>query len=170
MIAVAVVVGLESTVMFTLVSGDVNTEVFLAVVVKLPALKVRELLVLLADEAVEVLRRTVRFAGKVGVKSGGGAEGGAAGTDEEDLLPEVLVPVEESLVIPGILPRTDVLLLLAIDVGVVGVVGWAPGEGVLVGISRFGEELGVGVDAVVAVGGFPEADGLANSNSPCCPL
>ena len=126
---------------------------------------------------VEVLLKVARLVGKVGVKPGGGDAGGAEGAAAVVLLllefVELLLRVDELLVIPGVFILTAEFELLAIVLGGFGVeVGLLelPVVGVLLGMDLFVEELLLLLAAVAVDEREPEADGLANSNSPCCPL
>jgi hypothetical protein len=137
--------------------------------VTLPALNVRELL-LEVDVVELVFPIPVRLVGKVGVKDGGGTAGGAEGAADEVLVgDEFVLEREVSFMIPGMFPPTEVLIFLAIVVGLLGEgVAVEPVLGVRFGID--GEFVFVWFEAVCLGDDAAVEEGLASSNSPCCPL
>ena len=137
--------------------------------VTVPALNVRELL-LEVDVVELVFPIPARLVGNVGVKDGGGTAGGAEGAADVVLVgDEFVLDREVSFMIPGMFPPTEVLICLAI---VVGLLGEGVAEELVLGVRLGidGEFVFVWFEAVCVGDEDPVEDGLASSNSPCCPL
>jgi hypothetical protein len=133
----------------------------------IPAWKVR-----LAFGAWVVVATWLRLGGSTGVNDGGGVEGGEVGfaADDDPEFDVFVATADGVLVVPEVEVCMPPPVLVTTEDGRTGAgVGVAGEEVGAVGFVRGG--MGLDADAVLPLlGGVPEEDGLASSNSPSWPL